>query len=325
MKKEWTKKLVATLATLTLAASLVACGAKADSTKTVQDDAPAKEATTAAAEEQPAAAAEEETQEIRTLHVIASLVPHQELLEFIAPKLLERGIVLEIDGDGEDGTYNEKTSVGEIDFNFVQHQPYLDSIIEANGWDNLKNVGDIHIEPITAYSDKYASVEEVQKGDVVAIPNNGTNEYRALKILANNGFIKLDATADAELSASVDDIVENTYELEIVELDAAQIIPTKDDYDFFITNTNRALEAGLTSNKLFAEDENSVYANIITTSEDKVNDPAILAVVELLLSDETRAFINEHYNGAVIPAALDGSSSPDSPSDAYPSFITDKQ
>lgn len=259
--------------------------------------------------------------DIITLNAIASTTPHQDLLEKINPDLEKQGYTIKIVGDGSDGAYNEKTANGEVDFNYVQHQPYLDSQIEANGWDNLVNVGDIHIEPITAYSDKYKSTSEIQKGDTVAIPNDGTNEYRALKILADNGLIKLDEKADSELSASADDITDNTYNLKIVELDSAQIIPTKDDYDFFVVNTNKALEADLQSNKLFAEGKDSKYANIIATSKDTLKDDkkakGIRLVVEELQSPEIQNYITEHYNGAVIPAATDGSSSPESSSDDY--------
>lgn len=240
-----------------------------------------------------------------TLKGIVDLTPHSELIEFVAPKLKEQGIIIELVSTASDATTNEKLNNGEIDFNFFQHEPYLLSEVEANGYD-LLSAGAIHVEPITAYSDKYTSVDEIPDGATVAIPSDGTNEYRALKILEDNGFIKLDEAAADSLSASVNDITENTRNLEIIELESAQIIPTKDDYDFFITNTNRALEANITSTKLFSESgENNPYANIIAVrSEDKDN-PAIQALVEALQSEDTRQFIEENYNGAVIPVELD--------------------
>ena len=234
------------------------------------------------------------------LRGIADQVPHSEILEYIKPKLEEQGIVIELVSTAADSTTNEKLNAGEIDFNYFQHDPYLQSEVEANGYD-LVNAGGIHVEPITAYSDKYENKEDIPENAVVAIPNDGTNEYRALRILELNGFIKLDDSARDSLSASVSDITEYIIPIEIVELDSAQIIPTKDDYDFFITNTNKALEAKITSAKLFSEGADSPYANIIAVrSEDKDN-PAIQALVQALLDEDTQAFIESTYNGAVVP------------------------
>lgn len=234
------------------------------------------------------------------LRGIADLVPHSEIIEYIKPKLEEQGIVIELVSTAADSTTNEKLNAGEIDFNYFQHDPYLQSEVEANGYD-LVNAGGIHVEPITAYSDKYENKEDIPENAVVAIPNDGTNEYRALRILELNGFIKLDDSARDSLSASVSDITEYIIPIEIVELDSAQIIPTKDDYDFFITNTNKALEAKITSARLFSEGADSPYANIIAVrSEDKDN-PAIQALVQALLDEDTQAFIESTYNGAVVP------------------------
>jgi len=237
---------------------------------------------------------------------IADLVPHSELIEFVAPGLLEQGVKVTLAATAADSTTNEKTNAGEVDFNFFQHEPYLLSENETNGF-NLSNAGDIHVEPITAYSDKYKDISEIKDGDTVAIPNDGTNEYRALRILEQNGFIKLNAETANSLSASVADIVENTRNLEIVEIDSAQIIPTKDDYDFFITNTNKVLEAKITSTRLFSEGGDSPYANIIAVNWNNLSPEkaeAVKKLVAALQSDDTRKFIEEKYNGAVIPAKL---------------------
>jgi len=126
-----------------------------------------------------------------------------------------------------------------------------------------------------------------------------------LRILEENGFIKLNPETATSLSASVSDIAEYLRPIEIVELDSAQIIPTKDDYDFFITNTNKALEAKITSAKLFSEGNDSPYANIIAVREEDLNNPAIVALVKALQSEDVRKYITDTYNGAVIPAKLD--------------------
>lgn len=239
-----------------------------------------------------------------TIKGIADLVPHSELIEFVSPKLAEQGIIVELVATAADNTTNEKLAKGEIDFNFFQHEPYLQEWNEANGY-HLVNAGDIHVEPITAYSDKYSSKEEIPDNAVVAIPNDGTNEYRALRILEENGFIKLNEETANSLSASVLDIKEYLRPIQIVELDSAKIIPTKDDYDFFITNTNKVLEAKISSAKLFSEGGDSPYANIIAVREEDLENPAIKALVKELQSEETRQFITDKYNGAVIPAKLD--------------------
>ena len=285
------KRVIATvLSTVTVLAALAGCG-------NATADAVEQETTAADSETEAVTTAEGETV---VLKGIADLVPHSEIIEFVKPKLAEQGIEIELVSTAADSTTNEKLNAGEIDFNYFQHDPYLQSEIEANGYD-LVDAGDIHVEPITAYSDKYESKEDIPENAVVAIPNDATNEYRALRILEQNGFIKLaDGVADS-LSASVTDIEEFLIPLEIVELDSAQIIPTKDDYDFFITNTNKALEAGITSAKLFSEGADSPYANIIAVrSEDKDN-PAIQALVAALLDEDTQKFIEEKYDGAVIP------------------------
>ncbi len=241
---------------------------------------------------------------------IADLVPHSELINYVAPKLLEQGVKVTLAATSADATTNEKTNSGEVDFNFFQHEPYLLSENETNGF-KLTNLGDIHVEPITAYSDKYKDKSEIKNGDTVAIPNDGTNEYRALRILEQNGFIKLNAQTANSLSASVTDITENTHNLKIVELDSAQIIPTKDDYNFFITNTNKALEAKITSARLFSEGGDSPYANIIVANLNNLTPEkteAVKKLVAALQSDDTRKFIEEKYNGAVIPAKLGGDS-----------------
>ncbi len=301
MKK---RTLSIVLTTVTALALISGCGksaadTSADSVKAVEETT---EGSAEAANEVAEAESEDaaETQEIIVLKGIADLVPHSEIIEYVKPKLAEQGIEIELVSTAADSTTNEKLNAGEIDFNYFQHDPYLQSEIEANGYD-LVNAGDIHVEPITAYSDKYQSKDEITENAVVAIPNDATNEYRALRILEQNGFIKLnDGVADS-LSASVADIAEYIIPLEIVELDSAQIIPTKDDYDFFITNTNKALEAGITSAKLFSEGADSPYANIIAVRTEDKDNPAIQALVAALKEADTQEFIEGKYDGAVIP------------------------
>lgn len=295
------KKILSIAAlTLTLGAITAGCGSSAKEVPqatNVEDEKTATAADDSQAEE---GKDEDSKAEKVVLKGIVDLVPHSEIIEYVIPKLEEQGIEIELVATAADSTTNEKLNAGEIDFNYFQHEPYLLSEIEANGYE-LVNVGDIHVEPITAYSDKYEKTEDIPENAVVAIPNDATNEYRALRILEQNGFIKLEESVKDSLSASVADITEYVKPLEIVELDSAQIIPTKDDYDFFITNTNKALEAGITSAKLFSEGADSPYANIIAVREEDKDNPAIKALVDALLEEDTQKFIEEKYNGAVIP------------------------
>ena len=296
MNKNIATKLISVATIASFALSLAGCSAKSTGTSLNA----AEVETTSQEQQTEAETSGEETTEKIVLKGIVDLVPHSEIIEHVRPQLEEQGIYIELVATSADSTTNERLNAGEIDFNYFQHLPYLESEVETNGY-KLVSAGGIHIEPITAYSDKYTSVDQIPDNAVVAIPNDGTNEYRALRILELNGFIKLDDAARDSLSASVSDITSYVKPIEIVEIDSAQIIPTKDDYDFFITNTNKALEAGITSNKLFSEGEDSPYANIIAVREEDLDNPAIKALVDALLSEETQQWIHDNYNGAVIP------------------------
>lgn len=235
-----------------------------------------------------------------TLKVLADQVPHSELLEFVKPKLAEEGINLEVTILQNDHG-NEDTDNGEFDVNFFQHVPYLDSVKKEKGYD-LASAGNIHVEPIGFYSAKHKSKEEIKDGAVIGIPNDVTNEYRALKILEENGFIKLKSGLEA-YSATVKDIAEYTKKITIKEIDSAQLIRLQNDFDGYITNTNKILEAGIDPNTaLFREGKDSPYANILTTKTNRVNDPAIVALKNALTTEEVRKFIEDKYKGAVIPA-----------------------
>lgn len=305
-------KLVTLLLTLTtILAILSGCG---DAKKTETTTSSPTSTTSSVASETTASVSSEATSssaatgytgEPVTLTALADLTPHSELLEFIAPALLEQGITIEIVSTAADATWNEKTSNGEVDFNFFQHLPYLESYNETNGAD-LISIGTIHVEPISAYSNFYTSVADVPEDAKIVIPNDPTNEYRALKILEQAGFIKLDPSVEDTLQADISDITEYVKPVEIVEIDSIQIIGLAADFDIFITNTNKALEAGIDTTKyLFRENTDSPYGNIIVTTADRANDPALLAVVAALQSPETQAFIESQYNGAVIPASND--------------------
>jgi D-methionine transport system substrate-binding protein len=236
---------------------------------------------------------------------IVDLVPHSELINYVTAKLATEGVIVNLVSTAADATTNERTEAREIDFNFFQHYPYLREWNEINGG-HLVNAGDIHVEPISAYSDRYKTVGEVPANAKIAIPSDATNEFRALRILEIAGFIKLDETAVKNLRASVSNIKEYLRPVELIELDSAIIIPTKDDFDVFITNVNKALEAGINSTILFREGEDSPYANIISVRSDLAADKraAVDKLIKALQSEDTRSYILSHYNGKVIPAIL---------------------
>jgi len=236
---------------------------------------------------------------------IVDLVPHSELINHVKDKLAAEGVIVNIVSTAADSTTNERTEAKEIDFNFFQHYPYLKEWNEINGG-HLINVGDIHVEPISAYSDKYKTVNDIPAKASIAIPNDATNEFRALRILEIAGFIKLDDAANRNLRASVSNVKEYLKPIKLIELDSAIVIPTRGDFDVFITNVNKALEAGIPSDILFREGEDSPYANIVSVRNDLAADKraAVDKLVKALQSEETRSFILSKYNGKVIPAKL---------------------
>jgi D-methionine transport system substrate-binding protein len=240
---------------------------------------------------------------LTVLKVAADAVPHAELLNFVKPKLLKEGIDLQItvlDSDG-DSLANEETNDGEFDVNFFQHLPYLDSLKKEKGFD-LASAGKIHVEPIGFYSVKYKTKDEIPSDAKVAIPNDATNEYRALKILEDNGFITLKPDIK-NYEATVQDIAKYNKPIKITEMDSALIIRDRDQFDGYITNTNKILDAGINaSSALFREGADSPYANILVTKTSRVNDPAIVKLKEALQSPDVKKFIEDKYKGAVIPA-----------------------
>lgn len=244
-------------------------------------------------------AKEVDKKDLIELKALADLTPHSEILEYVEPKLNEKGYTVNIVSTASDATWNEKTQNGEVDFNFNQHEPYLKEWNEINNG-TLINIGGVHVEPIAAYSEKYDSADEVPDEATVVLPDDATNEYRALRILEQQGWIKLGKTENAR--ASVDDIEEYIKPIKITELDSYQINAHINEFDVYINNTNKVIEAGLDATKyLFREGEDSPYANIIVTTPDKKDDPGLKALVEVLQDEDTARFILEKYNGAVIP------------------------
>ena len=278
------KKFLSLALALVLSLSLAACGSK-------KEEAPA-----AAPAETPA-----ETTEPVVLNVAASSTPHAEILEQVVDVLAQQGIDLQIHEYGDYVVPNTAVEEGEEDANYFQHIPYLESFNEKEGT-HLVSVGGIHIEPMGVYAGKTASMEELPDGAEIAIPNDPTNEGRALLLLEAQGLIKL--ADSSNLEATPNDIVENPKNLTFKELEAAMIPNAVDEVDLSVINVNYALEAGFnpTEDALAIEDADSPYVNIVAVKEGNENNPAILALVDALQSDAVRDFINETYGGAVVPA-----------------------
>ena len=242
--------------------------------------------------------------ETLTIKVGASPEPHAEIIEKAKEILAEDGITLEITEFQDYVLPNEAVSNGELDANYFQHLPYLEQYNEENGTD-LVSVAKIHYEPYGIYAGKTATLEELQDGATVAVPNDATNEARALLLLEQEGLITL--KEGVGISATALDIVDNPKNLEIVELEAALIPRSLQDVDIAVINGNYAIEAGLNASKdaLATEAADSVgadtFANIICVKAGNEENEGVKALVEVLTSDEIKAFINDTYEGAVVP------------------------
>ena len=239
-----------------------------------------------------------------TIKVAASATPHAEILEQAAPLLAAKGWDLEVTVFDDYVQPNLVVESGDFDANYFQHIPYLDNFNEEKGT-HLVNAGGIHYEPFGIYPGTKSSLDNLADGDTIAVPNDTTNEARALLLLQDNGIITL--KDGAGLSATVKDIESNPKNIKIQELEAAQVARVKDEVAFVVLNGNYALQAGFSVAKDSIAYETSdseaakTYVNVIAVKEGNENSEAIQALVETLKSDEITNYINETYDGAVIP------------------------
>ena len=247
------------------------------------------------------AQASSETQSSTTKIVVgATPEPHAALLSLVVDDLAAQGITLEVKEFTDYVTPNDAVEYGEIDANYFQHIPYLESFNTEHGY-HLVNAGGIHVEPIALYSKKYSSLSDIPNGAVIAIPNDPTNEGRALLLLQSAGLIKL--KDNAGLEAIPLDIVENPKNLKFSEIEAATLPRILSDVDAAVINGNYAIPAGLVATRdgLFVEGADSPYVNVIAVKAGNENNPAVKALVEALKSDEVKAYVAEHYkNGEVV-------------------------
>ena len=242
--------------------------------------------------------------ENKTIKVAASATPHAEILEYAKTALKEKGYDLEVTIFDDYVKPNEVVESGEFDANYFQHEPYLNSFNEEKGT-HLVIAGKIHYEPFGIYPGTKKSLDDIADGDTIAVPNDTTNEARALLLLQDNGIIKL--KDGAGINATVNDIEENPHNIEIVELEAAQVARVVDETSFVVLNGNYALQAGFSVSKdaLAYETSDSeaakTYVNVIAVKEGNENNEAIKALVDVLKSDDVKKYINDTYDGAVLP------------------------
>ena len=274
MKNRNAKRILAAGAAAVLAVGLTACGGKENKA----DD--------------------------KTITVAASPTPHAEILEAAKDLLKEKGYTLEIKEFDDYPQQNVVVDEGEFDANYFQHQPYLDNFNEEKGSD-LVSAAKIHYEPLGIYQGASEDLENIKDGAKIAVPNDATNEARALLLLEENGIITL--KEDAGLNATKKDVEENPHNIEIVELDAAQIARVVEELDFVVLNGNYALDAGFNvqTDAIAKEEADSeaaqTYANIIAVKKENKDSEKIKALVEVLQSEEIGKFITDTYEGAVVP------------------------
>ena len=253
-----------------------------------------------------------------TLKVGASPTPHAEILEFAKDILAEQGIELDIVEYTDYVQPNEAVESGDLDANYFQHTPYMDTFNEENGT-HLVSVGLVHYEPFGIYPGKTATLEELEDGATIAIPNDGSNETRALLLLQQEGLITLEEGIDASSNATIYDIAENPHEYEFQEMEAAQLPNVLDDVDLAVINGNYALQAGLNAGEdaLAVEDASGdgavTYANILCVKEGNEDNEAVQALLEVLQSEEVAQFIADTYEGAVV--AITGADEAEEPAE----------
>ena len=274
------KKLIFTTAlSLVLAASLVLTGCGGDNGETEADG------------------------ENTVIKVGATPAPHAEVLEVIKDDLAEEGYTLEIVEYNDYILPNRGVTEGELDANYYQHISYLENYNEENGTD-LVSAGEIHYEPFALYAGKTASLDELAEGAQIAVPNDGTNEGRALKLLEAEGLITLDP--EAGFLATKIDIVDNPKGIEIVEMEAAQLPRVLSTMDMAVINGNYAIDAGLSLDDAIAVEANDseaakTYANVVVVANGNENSEKIQALVNALKSVKVKQFMEETYGGAVVP------------------------
>lgn len=266
------KKIVTIILSLTLTLTLLGC-----SSKSTPDD---------------------------TIVIGASPTPHAEILEVMRPILTDVGYKLEIKEFTDYIQPNLATVSGEIDANFFQHQPFLDDFNSKNNAD-LQSIASVHYEPLGIYPGKTSSLADLKEGAIIAIPNDTTNEARALLLLQSNGLIELDP--NTSIDATPKNIIKNDKNFVFKEIEAAQLSRSLQDVDIAVINGNYAILGGLNINTdaLAKEEQDSLaattYANILVVDSKMITSPKIKILIDVINSPTVKEFINQNYSGAIIP------------------------
>ena len=248
------------------------------------------------------AAASSGASQNEVIKVGASPTPHAEILNTVADQLASEGYTLDVVEYNDYVLPNTALEDGELDANYFQHITYLNDFNEENGT-HLASAAGIHFEPFGLYSQKVASLDELQDGAVVAVPNDTTNEARALLLLEQEGLITLNP--EAGITATVLDITDNPKNLQIREVEAAQVPRTLPEVDIAAINGNYALNAGLNVEEAIATESADgeaarAYVNVLAVKDGTQDEPKIQALVKALASDTVAQFIADNYNGAVV-------------------------
>ena len=289
------KKLVSLLLSGALAVGLLAgCGGNTGSSGTAD--------TPAANTESPAASTESGSLEGTTLKVGATPAPHAEILEVVKDILAEQGITLDIVQYNDYVQPNNAVEDGSLDANYFQHITYMNDFNDQNGT-HLVSAAEVHYEPMSLYAGKVSSLDELADGALIGVPNDATNEARALLVLQQEGLITL--AEDAGITATINDIVDNPKNLQFSEMEAAQLPLRLADLDMAVINGNYAIDAGLSMDDALATESADgeaaqAYVNVLAVKEGREDDPAIQALAAALCSDEVKTYIEENYNGAVV-------------------------
>ena len=237
-----------------------------------------------------------------TIKVGASITPHSEILEKVKPILADKGITLEIVKIEDSITPNTGVIEGSLDANYFQHVPYLEQFNKENGSD-LISIGAVHYEPFGVYAGRTKNLADLPDGALIAVPNNVTNEARALLLLAQEGILKL--RDGAGVTATVEDIVENPKNVQFKELAPEQLVASLPDVDVAVINGNYAIEGGLHVSGALAVEANDglaaqTYGNIVATTAKNKDNAALKTLVEVLQGKEVAQYIKDTYDGAVV-------------------------
>ena len=297
------KRVLSSILAGVLAVSVFAgCGSKTEDNSQSAADNSTTPATEAAAEES-AEAAGGTVESKGTIKVAASATPHAEILAAAKPILAEQGWDLEVTEFDDYVLPNEVVESGEMDANYFQHTPYLNNFNKENGTD-LAAAFDMHYEPFGIYAGKTASIEELKDGASIAIPNDGSNETRALLLLQDAGLIKLKDGIDPTSDATKLDITENPKNLDIQEIAAEQLPRSLADVDLAVINGNYALQADLNAaeDSLITEnpDYAKIYVNVVACRSGEENSDKIQALKKAMQSDDVKKYVDETYKGAVV-------------------------